>query len=236
MLPTKVRTIAGTYADYDSFTQLPEEYFDRPAFAEMSQVYADFIRLVAEEDREMMESLQNAAMRSRRFIPGPTVKLERAIHHLLNFYLDALFGQDDVAADRRREDGKKHFCNLKTPGPATSMSSICPVIGSSPENLMDMYDPRQLVRRALRTRLLLHKFGDRLINQTTPDKNAMPAAPIRYQFTRRFPDLKLERAIHHLLNFYLDALFGQDDVAADRRREDGKKHYDEPIENSAAAS
>ena len=90
------------------FTQLPEEYFDHPAFAEMSQVYADFIRLVAEEDREMMESLQNAA-RSRRFIPGPTVKLERAIHHLLNFYLDALFGQDDVAADRRREDGKKHY-------------------------------------------------------------------------------------------------------------------------------
>ena len=90
------------------YTQLPNEYFDRPAFAEMSQVYADFIRLVAEEDREMMESLQNAA-RSRCFKPGPTVKLERAIHHLLNYYLDTLFGQDDAAADRRRADGKKHY-------------------------------------------------------------------------------------------------------------------------------
>ena len=90
------------------YTQLPDEYFERPAFTEMNQVYADFIRLVAEEDREMMESLQNAA-RSRRFKPGPTVKLERAIHHLLNFYLDTLFGQDDVAAERRREDGAKHY-------------------------------------------------------------------------------------------------------------------------------
>ncbi len=90
------------------YTQLPNEYFDRPAFAETNQIYADFIRLVAEEDRAMMESLQNAA-RSRKFTPGPTVKLERAIHHLLKYYLETLFGYDDVAAVRRREDGMKHF-------------------------------------------------------------------------------------------------------------------------------
>ena len=48
----------------------------------------------------MLESLQNG-VKSRGFVPGPTVKLERAIHHLLNFYLDALFGPDDGARTRR---------------------------------------------------------------------------------------------------------------------------------------
>jgi Rieske 2Fe-2S family protein len=90
------------------YTLLPEEYFDRPAFAQMNKIYADFIRLVAEEDREMLESLQNAA-RSKNFAPGPTVKLECGIHQLLNYYIDMLFGKDDRAAKRRRDDGAKYF-------------------------------------------------------------------------------------------------------------------------------
>ena len=40
-------------------------------------------------------------MKSRRFEPGPTVGLERAIHHLLNYYLDKLVGDDPVARARR---------------------------------------------------------------------------------------------------------------------------------------
>lgn len=90
------------------YTHLPDEYFKRPAFAQMNQVYADFIRLVAAEDRELMESLQTAA-NSRNFTPGPTVKLECAVHQLLNYYVDTLFGKNDVAAERRRDEGDKYF-------------------------------------------------------------------------------------------------------------------------------
>ena len=41
------------------YTQLPDAYFDEPAFEEKNRIYADFIRLVANEDRAMLESLQN---------------------------------------------------------------------------------------------------------------------------------------------------------------------------------
>ena len=87
------------------YTQLPDEYFDAPAFEEKNQIYADFIRLVADEDRAMLESLQNG-VGSRAFRPGPTARLERAIHHLLNYYLDKLLSEDDEARARRRQDGE----------------------------------------------------------------------------------------------------------------------------------
>lgn len=87
------------------YTQLPEEFFDAPAFQEKNRIYADFIKLVALEDQAMLESLQNG-VGSRGFEPGPTVKLERAIHHLLNYYLDRLLHEDDSARQRRIEDGE----------------------------------------------------------------------------------------------------------------------------------
>ena len=87
------------------YTQLPDAYFDEPGFEEKNRIYADFIRLVANEDRAMLESLQNG-VGSRAFRPGPTVKLERAIHHLLNYYLDRLLSEDDEARARRRQDGE----------------------------------------------------------------------------------------------------------------------------------
>lgn len=33
-------------------------------------------------------------MRSRSFEPGPTVHLEKAIHHTLNYWLDRVYGED----------------------------------------------------------------------------------------------------------------------------------------------
>ena len=93
------------------YTQLPNEFFDTPGFKEKNQVYVDFIRLVAEEDRGMMESLQNAA-NSRAFSPGPTVKLERAIHHLLNYWLESLYGHDTESAVTRRADGAKALAEM----------------------------------------------------------------------------------------------------------------------------
>lgn len=87
------------------YTQLPTEFFDRPGFAEKNRIYADFIRLVATEDEAMLESLQTGVS-SRGYAPGPTVSLERAIHHLLNYYLDALLGEDPDSRTVRISDGK----------------------------------------------------------------------------------------------------------------------------------
>lgn len=82
------------------YTQLPESYFEQPGFAEKNQIYADFIRLVATEDEAMLESLQTG-VNSSGFTPGPTVNLERAIHHLLNYYLDRLLEEDGSSRDAR---------------------------------------------------------------------------------------------------------------------------------------
>jgi choline monooxygenase len=86
------------------YTQLPEAFFDEPGFAERNQIYADFIRLVATEDEAMLESLQTG-VNSNGFVPGPTMNLERAIHHLLNYYLDTLLDEDQAARDMRIKDG-----------------------------------------------------------------------------------------------------------------------------------
>lgn len=86
------------------YTQLPEAFFDTPGFAEKNQLIADFIRLVATEDEAMLESLQTGVS-SNGFKPGPTVKLERAIHHLLNYYLDALLDEDPQSRETRIKDG-----------------------------------------------------------------------------------------------------------------------------------
>ena len=75
------------------WTQFPKENFKQPAFWERNKVYADFIRLVAAEDVDMMRSLQNG-VGARKFEPGPTVHLEKAIHHNLNYYLDRMYGEE----------------------------------------------------------------------------------------------------------------------------------------------
>ena len=87
------------------YTQLPAEYFEAPGFAEKNKIYGDFIQLVATEDLTMLESLQNG-VGSRGFVPGPTVKLERAIHHLQNYYLDRLLQEDGRARARRHGDNR----------------------------------------------------------------------------------------------------------------------------------
>ena len=85
------------------YTQLPEQFFGLPGFAEKNRIYADFIRLVATEDEAMLESLQTG-VKSRGYAPGPTVNLERAIHHLLNYYLDTLLAEDPAARAVRIDD------------------------------------------------------------------------------------------------------------------------------------
>ena len=90
------------------YTQLPEEFFEMPGFAEKNQIYGDFIELVATEDLAMLESLQNG-VNSRGFTPGPTVNLERAIHHLLNYYIDKLLDDDQTNRKLRIDQGQKYL-------------------------------------------------------------------------------------------------------------------------------
>ena len=74
-----------------AYTLFPEQHFALPDFDERLRPYRELIRAAIEEDREMVNSLQNG-LRSRYFAPGPTVALEEPIHHFLNRYLDRMFG------------------------------------------------------------------------------------------------------------------------------------------------
>lgn len=65
-----------------------------PGVRRENQIYADFIRLIFDEDLVLLESLRNG-VRSRNYRPGRTVKLERAIHNLLNYY--RRLGEDEEA-------------------------------------------------------------------------------------------------------------------------------------------
>ncbi|MSO74233.1 MAG: aromatic ring-hydroxylating dioxygenase subunit alpha [Alphaproteobacteria bacterium] len=105
-----IQPIVTTPIDVDHtlvtvYTQLPKTFFNEPAFDEKNKIYADFIRMVLSEDNAMLESLQNG-VRSRAFKPGPTVKLERAIHHALNYYLDHLYGSDESSREERVRESK----------------------------------------------------------------------------------------------------------------------------------
>ena len=80
-----------------AYTLFPKQHFDLPDFEQRLKPYKELIAAVIEEDREMLDSLQKG-LRSRFFAPGPTVALEKPIHHLLNRYLDRIFGEASKAA------------------------------------------------------------------------------------------------------------------------------------------
>ena len=66
-----------------------EDVPDRPDFETWCTELEEFAEEVIDEDREMVQSLQNGAA-SRTFIPGSLAKAEGPIHHFLNRYLDKL--------------------------------------------------------------------------------------------------------------------------------------------------
>ena len=72
------------------YSLFPEEYFERPDFAEKAEVYHQYLTRVLNEDREMVKSLQHA-MEIQTYVPGRLATLEKAIHHVLNGALDRLF-------------------------------------------------------------------------------------------------------------------------------------------------
>lgn len=77
--PTRTRVIV--------YTLLPEIYFDQPNFAERVEEYRAYQDKLMAEDRDLLESMQNA-MGSRNYNPGRMALIERGVHHVLNGYFD----------------------------------------------------------------------------------------------------------------------------------------------------
>ena len=83
--PTKTRLII--------YPLLPKQHFETlPDLEERAEVYHDRLVATLEEDREMVQSLQNV-MSSRRFRPGPMSHMEEGVHHIINYHLDRIFGE-----------------------------------------------------------------------------------------------------------------------------------------------
>lgn len=69
----------------------PKQVFERPDFEEKLKVYRDFQVQVIEEDRELVNSLQNGA-KSRKFRPGRMSILEHGVYNVINYQIDRLYG------------------------------------------------------------------------------------------------------------------------------------------------
>ncbi|MSP52564.1 MAG: aromatic ring-hydroxylating dioxygenase subunit alpha [Alphaproteobacteria bacterium] len=82
-----------TTSYFDVYIMFPNEFFAERDLEQRVKLYHDYMIYALEEDRSMICSLQRA-MESRYYTPGPMAKLEISIHHLLNDYLDRLFGPD----------------------------------------------------------------------------------------------------------------------------------------------
>lgn len=87
--PTTSRTII-----YNLF---PKEFAEEPGFEYRTRVYHEYLELVLSEDRGMVVSLQNA-MATRSYMPGRMSFLEKGIHHVLNDYINKVFGGRPEAA------------------------------------------------------------------------------------------------------------------------------------------
>ena len=69
-----------------SYTLFSEQALSQPDFEEKLEQYVSFLAVAIDEDREMMESLQNGSA-AGRFEPGPMSWLEQPIHHVVQNYL-----------------------------------------------------------------------------------------------------------------------------------------------------
>ncbi|MGE0718248.1 MAG: SRPBCC family protein [Alphaproteobacteria bacterium] len=74
----------------------PEEFFADPDFEAKLNVYRGFQKVIYEEDRSMIESMQ-LAMASPIYRPGRFSVMEKPIHHFLNSYLDRMFGPEGAS-------------------------------------------------------------------------------------------------------------------------------------------
>ena len=71
------------------YTHFPEAWFDRPDFDKHADQYGDFIKVIFEEDNDMLGSIQ-VGIRSDAYVPGPATHLESAVHHMTKDLLERL--------------------------------------------------------------------------------------------------------------------------------------------------
>lgn len=79
------------------YTTFHKDHFVRSDFREKADEYARFERIVAEEDRSMIAALQRG-LGSRAYAAGHMSPYEHTIHHMINHYLERMFGEESSQA------------------------------------------------------------------------------------------------------------------------------------------
>lgn len=77
------------------WTCLPKSFLGAPAFKGKVEILAKFVRKFAGEDSDLVRAMQRG-LSSKYFPRGPMHELETVIHHRVNRYLDALYGDGEV--------------------------------------------------------------------------------------------------------------------------------------------
>jgi Rieske 2Fe-2S family protein len=86
----QVWPVAVDKTEIHLYSLFPHAAFEMPDFAARYEDYKQFIvRAIADEDGPMVVELQRAVS-SRFYQPGQMSHLEGAVHHLMNYYLDAM--------------------------------------------------------------------------------------------------------------------------------------------------
>lgn len=89
--PFIVWPLSPNTCDLVIYLVYPKSFFSRPDFREKVEISKEYLTTVLEEDRTMIASLQRA-MGTKRFRPGPMTYLEEGVHHVINSYLERMFG------------------------------------------------------------------------------------------------------------------------------------------------
>lgn len=87
--------LSATRTRVTGWTLLPKEFTARPAFKEKVAILAEFARRFAQEDADLMRAMQKG-LTSRYFVRGPMHEMEKIIHHRINRYLEALYGDGEA--------------------------------------------------------------------------------------------------------------------------------------------
>lgn len=89
--------ISPTHTRVVIYTLLPKIFFEEPNFTQRVEEYRKFQSTIFDEDRAMLESVQNG-LKSSRFQPGRMASIERGVHHVINNYFDRMLDTPERAA------------------------------------------------------------------------------------------------------------------------------------------
>jgi Rieske 2Fe-2S family protein len=87
--PFFIWPLSPTKCLVECLTLLPKEQLANPHFDEYMDIYRKRVDVINDEDRSMVESLQNA-MGSRNFEPGRMSRLEKGVQHIMKYNLSRI--------------------------------------------------------------------------------------------------------------------------------------------------